>query len=487
MINIEQLLIVYAIINAVTFYIYGIDKLKAQEGRYRIPEKILITLALFGPIGGILGMKLFRHKTKKTKFKILVPTFLVIHVCCVLFYTNVYASEGPSDWAREEYNEAVSKGYITDDLKTELQSSITRQEFVELIIESYEVVMGEIVNITEADNPFSDTESMAVVKAYKMGIVTGVSQSNFAPAMSINREQMIVIFVRMNRAIEQRSEEAILKYRNIDLEYEDSSEVSNWAVESFQIGVHNALVSGVGNNNLGPKMTTSKEQAVIMNLRLMNHYESNNHLLGYIEETNNTFSKNMNKETGFVTVDILNMRSTPNLSSPDNIIRKLNLYEQVSLLEKDGLWYHIQASGGIDGYVYTEYVRIDEPNTDESASVDNIVDYAKQFQGTPYLYSGTSLTQGIDCSAYTQQVMVPYGINLSRSSSGQYSNGISVAVDDLRVGDLVYYGYSGRVSHVAIYIGNNQVIHANTTFGVSITPAFGWMHKPVIGYRRVVL
>ena len=125
--------------------------------------------------------------------------------------------------------------------------------------------------------------------------------------------------------------------------------------------------------------------------------------------------------------------------------------------------------------------------TERNTIADAIVNYAKQFQGTRYLYAGTSLTKGIDCSGFTQQVMAPFGIKLSRSSAGQYSNGIAVSKAELKPGDLVYYGFSGRVSHVALYIGNQKVIHANTTYGVSITEAFTWLNKPVIGYRRVIL
>lgn len=499
----RELWIVYGIINGTTFFTYGIDKLKAQAGSYRIPEKVLIMMALFGPIGGFLGMKLFNHKTRKTKFRILVPTFLAIHLMVGLFYTTVNASEGPSSWAEKEYNIAVSKSYITDRLKTNLQQPITRLEFVELIVKSYEKVMGEISNITDEDNPFTDTTNLNVVKAYKMGFVTGVTETTFAPDTSINREQLLVMFVRMNTGIEERTEESIMSYEDIKLQFEDVEKISTWAYESVQVGVANELITGVGENILGPKVATSREQAVLINLRLMEKYEANSNLLVYDEAVNNKSIKTMENETGYITTEILNMRSTPDLTSSNNIVRKLKLYEQVTLLEKQGEWYHITASGNLDGYVYTDYVKIYTPEeklaaatklvaaaaavTNQSGTASNIINYAKQFQGTRYVYAGTSLTGGIDCSGFTQKVMAKFGISLSRSSSGQYSNGISVSKNDLRPGDLVYYGYSGRVSHVAIYIGNSQVIHANTTYGVSITAAYGWMHKPVIGYRRVIL
>ncbi|MEG2770493.1 MAG: DUF1294 domain-containing protein [Oscillospiraceae bacterium] len=67
--------------NIFVFFLYGIDKRKAQKGQYRISEKFLITTAFFmGGLGGVCGMKIFHHKTKHTKFKILVPLALVLNL-----------------------------------------------------------------------------------------------------------------------------------------------------------------------------------------------------------------------------------------------------------------------------------------------------------------------------------------------------------------------------------------------------------------------
>lgn len=72
-------LVFYAIMTVVTFALYGADKSKAKKGKWRIPEKtLLLFAACFGGLGAFLGMKLFRHKTKHTSFKIMVPTFMII-------------------------------------------------------------------------------------------------------------------------------------------------------------------------------------------------------------------------------------------------------------------------------------------------------------------------------------------------------------------------------------------------------------------------
>ncbi len=92
----NEIKILYGIINGITFFIYGIDKVKAINNKYRIPEKVLLLWAFLGPIGGLLGMQLFRHKTKKAKFKVAIPLFLCLHFICVCicassFCYRVYA------------------------------------------------------------------------------------------------------------------------------------------------------------------------------------------------------------------------------------------------------------------------------------------------------------------------------------------------------------------------------------------------------------
>ncbi len=117
---------------------------------------------------------------------------------------------------------------------------------------------------------------------------------------------------------------------------------------------------------------------------------------------------------------------------------------------------------------------------------EKVVAYAKQFIGTPYVSGGNSLTRGVDCSGFTQQVYKNFGITLQRSSSSQYaSNGYTISKSDLKPGDLVFYGYS-RVNHVAIYVGNGQIIHSPAP-GQSVSTAPLWQRgdAPIIGYKRI--
>lgn len=92
-----------------------------------------------------------------------------------------------------------------------------------------------------------------------------------------------------------------------------------------------------------------------------------------------------------------------------------------------------------------------------------IANYAVQFVGNPYVWGGTSLTNGADCSGFTMSVMAHFGVSLPHSSSAQAGCGKSIKSSQMRPGDLVFYsGSGGGINHVALYIGNGQVVHASS-------------------------
>ena len=102
-------------------------------------------------------------------------------------------------------------------------------------------------------------------------------------------------------------------------------------------------------------------------------------------------------------------------------------------------------------------------SSSSSATGSRIASYAQQFVGNPYRYGGNSLTSGIDCSGFTQQVMAKFGYSISRTSSSQSGDGRAVSTSNLRAGDLVFYGDGGSIDHVALYIGGGQVVHASNS------------------------
>ncbi len=122
-------------------------------------------------------------------------------------------------------------------------------------------------------------------------------------------------------------------------------------------------------------------------------------------------------------------------------------------------------------------VPIDEVETNESTGVSSVrasmVSYAMQFLGNRYVYGGTSLTNGTDCSGFTMRIYEHFGYSIPRTSSAQASYFTGINSSEAKPGDLFFYGSGGRVSHVAMYIGNGQVIHAsNARTGIKISNAF---------------
>ena len=108
-----------------------------------------------------------------------------------------------------------------------------------------------------------------------------------------------------------------------------------------------------------------------------------------------------------------------------------------------------------------------------------IVDYACQFIGNPYVWGGTSLTDGADCSGFVQSVFAHFGISLPRTTYDQIYAGVEVSYDQAMPGDLICYD-----GHIGIYIGNGQIVNAqNPEQGIGISPA---TYTTILSVRRIV-
>lgn len=119
-------------------------------------------------------------------------------------------------------------------------------------------------------------------------------------------------------------------------------------------------------------------------------------------------------------------------------------------------------------------------------SVDGsaVAAYALNFVGNPYVYGGTSLTNGTDCSGFALSVFKKFGVSLPRTSSSQSHVGKKISVSSARAGDLIFYASGGRVNHVAICIGGGRVVHASNP-RVGITTSNMYYRKPYCA-RRVL-
>ncbi|SHF49175.1 Putative peptidoglycan binding domain-containing protein [Caldanaerobius fijiensis DSM 17918] len=122
----------------------------------------------------------------------------------------------------------------------------------------------------------------------------------------------------------------------------------------------------------------------------------------------------------------------------------------------------------------------------ERAAVNtSIVDIAKQYLGTPYVYGGTT-PSGFDCSGFVQYVFKQAGISIGRTAVDQYEGGTYVSSDKLLPGDILFFSTSGNgPTHEGIYIGNNQLIHMSSSQQkATISDFSGWFRQYYIGARR---
>ncbi len=158
--------------------------------------------------------------------------------------------------------------------------------------------------------------------------------------------------------------------------------------------------------------------------------------------------------------------------------------EELEVLEMLDGWARVAVDND-EGYVCTDYVEISTqlPKAQTLTELQygqgvsdvrvDLVQYALQFVGNPYVWGGTSLTNGADCSGFVLSVFANYGISLPHHSGSQAGYGTKISSSEARPGDLFFYGNGSTINHVAIYIGNGQVVHASSpSSGIKISSAF---------------
>lgn len=228
---------------------------------------------------------------------------------------------------------------------------------------------------------------------------------------------------------------------------------------------------------------------------------------------------------GVIEYSLVNIRSGPSTAS--GLVDQASDGEKVFIFGFNCGWYKVKYNGQI-GYVRSDLVALTEvpysnyagkgssssgsgssssssstsssssssssasaPSYENNTSYDTssigaqIATYAQKFVGYPYVYGGTS-PSGFDCSGFVQYIYRQFGCSINRTATAQLGNGYSVSYDDLRPGDLVFFGYGSSASHVGMYIGGGQFVHAqNSSTGVVISNLAGSYASRYIGARRI--
>lgn len=203
-----------------------------------------------------------------------------------------------------------------------------------------------------------------------------------------------------------------------------------------------------------------------------------------------------------VNTDKLNVRKEP--STESSIWTQISKEDRYSVIQQMDGWVQIELDAGEEegdlAYIATrdnnvevryaleeaiKFSPVEEKINQEASLRSKIVNYAVQFVGNPYVWGGTSLTKGADCSGFTQSVLRNFGVSIPRVSRDQARSGRAVKSSEMRPGDLVFYTNSkGTVNHVAMYIGNGQVVHAaSKRSGIKIST---WNYRNPAGIRNVI-
>ncbi len=205
-----------------------------------------------------------------------------------------------------------------------------------------------------------------------------------------------------------------------------------------------------------------------------------------------------------VNTDKLNVRTSP--STDASIWTQISKEERYSVVQQLDGWVQIELDGGdedegTDGayistrdnnvevrYALTEAIKfspLEELANQQASRRNQIVNFAIKYVGNRYVWGGTSLTNGADCSGFVQSVMKNFGISLPRTSREQAKVGRAIKSSEMRPGDLIFYANSsGTVNHVAMYIGNGQIVHAaSSKSGIKIST---WNYRTPKTIRSVI-
>lgn len=188
------------------------------------------------------------------------------------------------------------------------------------------------------------------------------------------------------------------------------------------------------------------------------------------------------KTVATVNTETLNVRAEK--STDAAVLSQVGNSEAFTVNSVADGWVEISVDDSV-GYISQDYVTLAQalPTAKTIEQVKygdgvsnvraSVVSYALQFVGNRYVWGGTSLEKGIDCSGFTMRILGKYGISLPHSSKAQPSYGTKISASEAKPGDLFFYGSGRSISHVAIYIGNGQIVHAsNKRDGIKVSNAY---------------
>ena len=186
-----------------------------------------------------------------------------------------------------------------------------------------------------------------------------------------------------------------------------------------------------------------------------------------------------------ITAGSLNVRMEPTTEA--GILARVTGGQTYRVVREEGDWYRITI-GSEEGYVSRDYAMLgytvaQAENWNQIANLSGpaltMAQWGMQYLGLRYVFGGESMSTGVDCSYFTGMCMSQVGIRLPRTSREQAERGTPVAIQDMRPGDLLFYATHGTIDHVALYIGDNKILHAAQSIGCVSISAYNYCGEPV--------
>ena len=283
-------------------------------------------------------------------------------------------------------------------------------------------------------------------------------------------------------------------------EFEQANEAAQTPTAAQTCGYTNLGMSVISSGNLNIRQEASTDSEVVGIL-------TNHNACELLEDAGDWYKVTSGKVTGYVSkqylvigdeaeaiaeqeiktvatvnTETLNVRAEK--STEAAVLSQVGNSEAFTVNSVADGWVEISVDDSV-GYISQDYVTLAQalPTAKTIEQVKygdgvsdvraSVVSYALQFVGNRYVWGGTSLENGVDCSGFTMRILGKYGVSLPHSSKAQPSCGTKISASDAKPGDLFFYGSGRSISHVAIYIGNGQIVHAsNKRDGIKVSNAY---------------
>lgn len=283
-------------------------------------------------------------------------------------------------------------------------------------------------------------------------------------------------------------------------EFEQANEAAQTPTAAQTCGYTNLGMSVINSGNLNIRQEASTDSEVVGILTNHNACElledagdwykvTSGKVTGYVNkqylvtgDEAESIAEQEIKTVATVNTETLNVRAEK--STEAAVLSQVGNSEAFTVNSVADGWVEISVDDSV-GYISQDYVTLAQalPTAKTIEQVKygdgvsdvraSVVSYALQFVGNRYVWGGTSLEKGVDCSGFTMRILGKYGISLPHSSRAQPSYGTKISASEAKPGDLFFYGSGRSISHVAIYIGNGQIVHAsNKRDGIKVSNAY---------------